>query len=89
LFGRCARQGDPGSAQAIVALDDSLFVDHGGALHARLRRLFPHGLPPPAIGLLVWHVQRRAQRMHARTRRDTMKQDRRLDTMLSFAGNQV
>ncbi len=89
LFGRCARQGDPGSAQAIVALDDSLFTDHGGAVHARLAQLFPGGLPPPMLRILVRYVQKRAQRMHARTRRDTQKQDRRLDSMLSFAGNQV
>ena len=89
LFGRCARQGDAGSAQAIVACDDALFVDHGGRLYVRLMRLFPRGLPPPMIGMLRAYVQRRAQRMHARTRRDTLKQDRKLDAMLSFAGNQV
>ena len=89
LFGRCARQGDPGSAQAIVARDDALFVDHGGGVYMRLMRLFPRGLPPLMIGMLRAYVQGRAQRMHARTRRDTLKQDRKLDAMLSFAGNQV
>ena len=32
LFGRSARQGDPGSAEAIVALDDDLFDTQAPAL---------------------------------------------------------
>ena len=30
LFGRAGRQGDPGSCEAIVSLDDELFVAHAG-----------------------------------------------------------
>src|SRR5437016_9132442 len=32
LFGRCARQGDPGSHEAIVALDDEIFRRHARGL---------------------------------------------------------
>jgi preprotein translocase subunit SecA len=89
LIGRCARQGDPGSAVAIVALDDSALREHGGQLHRLLARLYPGG--PPAFWLerLRRLAQRRAQAIHARTRRDTLKQDQNLDTMLAFAGNQI
>jgi preprotein translocase subunit SecA len=89
LFGRCARQGDPGSAAAIVALDDALFREQGGALHRVLQQAYPAGLPPFWSERLRRHAQRRAEAMHARTRRDTLKQDRNLDTMLAFAGNQI
>ncbi len=89
LFGRCARQGDPGSAVAIVALDDVLVREHGGALHHAVQRMVPQGAPPAVFEALRRHAQRRAEAIHARTRRDTLKQDLNLDTMLAFAGNQI
>jgi len=89
LVGRCARQGDPGSTVAIVALDDALFQDHGGALLKLLRARFPGAVPPFWTERLRAHCQRKAEAIHARTRRDTLKQDRNLDAMLAFAGNQI
>jgi preprotein translocase subunit SecA len=87
LIGRCARQGDPGCAQAIVAIDDALFREHGGWLYQSLRR--HQELSPALLGLLRRHCQNAAERIHGRERRDTLKQDRALDTMLAFAGNQI
>jgi preprotein translocase subunit SecA len=89
LIGRCARQGDPGSAVAIVALDDTVLREHGGQLHRLLQQVFPGGPPAFWVERLRHHVQRRAQAIHARTRRDTLRQDQNLDTMLAFAGNQI
>jgi preprotein translocase subunit SecA len=95
LFGRCARQGDPGEAWAIVALEDALFRDHGGWLYKLLQRRHyanPAGpAEPPAAwaGRLRRLGQRHAERIHARTRRDTLKHDHNLDNMLAFAGNQI
>ncbi len=90
LFGRCARQGDPGSAVAIVALDDALLREQGGLLHRILRQFSPPSGPPPFwVERLRRHGQRKAEAANARTRRDTLKQDRNLDTMLAFAGNQI
>ena len=89
LFGRCARQGDPGSAVAIVAIDDVLVREHGGALYQALRRSYTQGPPAALFDKLRRHAQRRAEAIHARTRRDTLKQDLNLDTMLAFAGNQI
>jgi preprotein translocase subunit SecA len=89
LFGRCARQGDPGSVQAIVAYDDGLFKEQSAALLATLRRLYLAGTPPFWTARLRHQSQSRAEATHARTRRDTLKQDRNLDTMLAFAGNQI
>lgn len=89
LIGRCARQGDPGSAVAIVALDDTVLREHGGQMQRLLVRMFPAGPSAFWVERLRHHVQRRAQAIHARTRRDTLKQDQNLDTMLAFAGNQI
>jgi len=89
LIGRCARQGDPGSAVAIVALDDTVLREHGGQLHRMLAGSFANGPPAFWVERLRHHVQRRAQAIHARTRRDTLKQDQNLDTMMAFAGNQI
>jgi len=89
LMGRCARQGDPGCAIAIVALDDALFVEHGAGLVAVLKRLQRGQLAVPFLVVLRWYAQHAAERIHARARRETLKQDRNVDNMLAFAGNQI
>jgi hypothetical protein len=38
------------------------------------------------LSVLVYLAQVSAERRHARMRRDTLNQDERLDTMLSFSG---
>jgi preprotein translocase subunit SecA len=89
LFGRCARQGDPGTCLAIVALDDALLVQHGGVeskmLACAYRSLGPAG------DLLAARCRRRAQdraeRLHARTRRDTMRRDLDINRRLAFSGD--
>ena len=43
LFGRAARQGDPGSAQLFASADDDLFLRHAAKLRKGLAR---HRLPP-------------------------------------------
>lgn len=87
LFGRCARQGDPGSFEAIVSLEDELFRRHAG-------RLMPLGtgicLSRP-LNAFVCHLLRRLgqgsmERKHLSTRRLTVKQDTKLDKALAFAG---
>jgi len=89
LMGRCARQGDPGWAMAMVAFDDALFVEHGGWIWSVLGRLQFKNLHPVGLLLLCWYAQRAAERIHARARRDTLRQDRNVDNMLAFAGNQI
>jgi preprotein translocase subunit SecA len=86
LVGRCARQGDRGSAVGVVALDDELLSDHGGWLR---RLLAPAGLKLPGPWALQWlrrECQRRAGRQGERLRRQTMKQERQTDDALAFAG---
>lgn len=69
LFGRCARQGNPGSVEAIVSLEDELFQHFlGTALGSVARRLAGSKYGD----LLRRLAQYRAERQHARTRLDTM-----------------
>uniref|UniRef100_UPI00097C96BE preprotein translocase subunit SecA n=1 Tax=Pelomonas sp. KK5 TaxID=1855730 RepID=UPI00097C96BE len=91
LVGRGARQGDPGVARAIVALDDEIFTAHAATLQALLTRLFAgrDELPAWASGLLRRAAQRHAGRLHAAMRRRTLRADRQLDNLLGFAGNQI
>jgi preprotein translocase subunit SecA len=91
LIGRCARQGDPGACVAIVAADDELFTRYASELR-RAMVIGPQGLAArqalAARACRAW-AQWGAERMHARTRRDTLRQDRKLDNLLSFAGEPV
>jgi preprotein translocase subunit SecA len=90
LFGRSARQGDPGSCESIVSLEDELCTTHGGWLAAWARAVAkPLGrltLAQPLGRLALAQAQRRAGRLHARIRRDLLKADTQLDTLLAFSG---
>jgi preprotein translocase subunit SecA len=89
LVGRCARQGDPGTAIAIVALDDELLRQHGGTEAGLLR--WAQASASPGLDRLLQRTraaaQGRAERQHARTRRETMRQDHQLDRMTAFSGD--
>jgi len=84
LFGRCARQGDPGSCEAILALDEDLVASFFPAAAAALGRF---GRIPRSIGRLAFGIaQWRAERAHSRARRDLLDMDDYLGDMLAFAG---
>jgi preprotein translocase subunit SecA len=88
LIGRCARQGDPGSAQAIVALDDELFavqVPRGVALLGA-RALGQGLLARAAVAVLRTLAQRRAERRNRLLREASLSQDRRIARTLAFSG---
>jgi preprotein translocase subunit SecA len=75
----------------MTAMDDALFRQHGGAELKLLKRLPSlHG-----AGLRAWiarcrvAAQARAERMHARTRRDTLRRDRNLDKLMAFSGDPI
>jgi preprotein translocase subunit SecA len=91
LFGRCARQGDPGSCVAIVALTDPLFREHAAVGSRLLKGVHPDAreLPRVWLGPLKKNGQRHAERIHRRTRAHTLKHDQNLDDLLAFAGNRI
>ena len=89
LFGRGGRQGDPGSYQVIVSLEDELFVQYAKAVAARLTKLSrANGKPLPQwLGaLLVRRAQAAAERHHGRIRRDLLRSDDQLSDLLAFTG---
>lgn len=89
LFGRCARQGDEGSYETVVALDDDIFARHAGGLARALAGRWGRGaseLPRWAATLLKARAQQAAESANAADRRATLEQDRRLDRALAFAG---
>ena len=80
LFGRAGRQGEPGTVQAIVSVDDPLFERQW----ATLRRL------ARSRGLLLRWLVRRAQadaeQRAYRARLQTLQHDRELHRLIGFAG---
>ncbi|MBW1788976.1 MAG: prepilin peptidase [Deltaproteobacteria bacterium] len=89
LFGRCARQGDPGSAQAFMSVEDDLIRRFVPApmrkqLSAAIRGRAP-GVTRLAEAALN-HAQRATQRLAYRQRRNVLKMDTWLEEALSFAG---
>ncbi len=82
LFGRCGRQGDPGSFEAIVSLEDEIF----DGLRALGSLALGSGEKGDAMRRLLRRIaQFRSERRNDRTRRDTMKNDDILQRALGFA----
>jgi preprotein translocase subunit SecA len=89
LFGRGGRQGDPGSFQAIVSLEDEIVQEVFGRHARRLGKLLERAgrrLPRRLARLLVATAQRTAERHHARTRRELLRIDEHLSDLLAFTG---
>jgi preprotein translocase subunit SecA len=89
LFGRCARQGDPGTIEAAVSLEDELFRRYA----PRLTRLVARSCgrsgalaPGWLAALLVLSGQRTASAINLRARMATLREDRKLERLLSFSG---
>jgi preprotein translocase subunit SecA len=84
LFGRCGRQGDRGSCEAILAVEEDLvktFLPPAASYCGRMGRL------PRSLGAAVFRVaQWRAERNNSRIRRDLLDMDDYLGDLLAFAG---
>lgn len=88
LFGRCGRQGDPGSCTAMVSLDDELFRTFAPALRALFRRSGGAAgiMPRWMLGALRLSAQAAAERRNAGIRSANLKEDQRLEKLLAFSG---
>ncbi len=90
LAGRCARQGDPGCFEAIVSLEDSLLeAGRAGVFGWAAKHLFPPGslLWTPVAKIAILYAQRKMEWVHARIRRELLRQDEKMGTALSFSGS--
>ncbi len=91
LFGRCARQGDPGSAQAIVSLEDEFVSRYTRSLAAYMRRRHAHSdndISSPFTRFVFHLSQFHAERLALRQRKSVLRADRWLDEQLGFAGGE-
>jgi len=91
LFGRAARQGDPGSAQAFVSLQDELLMRYAPRLSALLRRrygLTDQEISNPLTRKVFTLAQQRSQRTALSQRKNVLRSDDWLDESLGFAGSE-
>lgn len=90
LFGRCGRQGDPGTSEAYVSLEDDLIKAYVGKTFRWFAGLAIRRHPGTAarwIGkYFFWKSQGSAERLHARMRRDLLRMDEQLSDSLAFTG---
>lgn len=89
LYGRCARQGDPGSAEAILSLQDpALEQFYSSAMLRVLASLAPGNRPVPELisRLILLLPQQKNEKAQHQIRKQLMKQDRQLTRILAFSG---
>ncbi|MEL6550933.1 MAG: prepilin peptidase [Pseudomonadota bacterium] len=85
LMGRTARQGQPGSFEAVLALDDPLLAQTFAPLLRTLAWL-PGSLGKWAGLMIFRRAQRAAERRNAQARRSLLKLDEHLQSMMAFSG---
>jgi len=76
LFGRAARQGDPGCAQLFASVEDDLFVRHAQRLRFSWRGI--------GAGRLIKIAQYRAERLARFNRKQVLRSDDWMDQSLPF-----
>lgn len=87
LYGRSARQGQPGSIEAVLALDDPML----GLARTPLARLL--SVLPGPVGRLAGlrrfaRAQARAERLNRAARLSLIRHDRKLRDMMAFTGEE-
>jgi preprotein translocase subunit SecA len=90
LFGRCGRQGDPGSFEVIASLEDELIARYGAWWrHVVCWAAERNGRVLSRMARWIFRrAQRGAERLHARMRADLLRLDEHLETALAFSGRQ-
>ena len=90
LSGRCARQGDPGSHQAILSLEDELIRQncHPTLIKFLSRHRTKGGLFQRKLNLyIIRRAQRGIERRHREARRALLQHDRQTGRLLAFSGH--
>jgi preprotein translocase subunit SecA len=89
LAGRCGRQGDPGSCEAILSLEDELVGLYFGDEFKNLLSAFgrkSRPVPRWVSSILIGLPQRMLERYHRRVRRELLKVDDQRGKLLAFTG---
>lgn len=89
LAGRCARQGDPGSVEYMLSLEDNLVDGRRGGWRGKLAKQILHKKWFIAQFCGKWTInwaQKRVEALHYQMRRDLLKMDQQQGELLSFSG---
>jgi preprotein translocase subunit SecA len=88
LFGRSGRQGDPGSCETVVSLEDEIFTTYVPRTTKLVRGLVARGIPAAgwAFPVLRWLAQSVAEHRGVLARKYNLREDQRLDRVLAFSG---
>jgi preprotein translocase subunit SecA len=86
LAGRAARQGDPGSVQTMLSLDNALLRQAWPSAVHRLLKPFASDLPSVAVRALTRWPQRAEEHKQQLQRQRLIAQDERSERQLGFAG---
>jgi preprotein translocase subunit SecA len=91
LYGRGARQGDPGSAQGIFSLEDEIAARYAKNIAGYLKRRYAHisnDISSTLIRSVFRLAQSRAEKLALRRRKSVLRTDHWLDEQLGFAGRE-
>ncbi|PKN35164.1 MAG: prepilin peptidase [Deltaproteobacteria bacterium HGW-Deltaproteobacteria-19] len=89
LAGRCGRQGDPGTCEAFLSLEDPLISEGARGMIGRLGgwlRKHGYGIGDPVGKLAIRRAQKRVEKAHAGVRKRLLKYDEERGDTLSFSG---
>jgi preprotein translocase subunit SecA len=89
LFGRCGRQGDPGSYEIMVSVEDELISTYAkrlGDITLSRYRFSKRPLPPALGNFLFRCAQMGADRRHRHLRRELLRMDIQMEKTLAFSG---
>jgi preprotein translocase subunit SecA len=91
LYGRCARQGDPGSAQGIFCLEDEVVLRYTKKTTGYLKKRYAGAkgnISSPLVRGVFRLSQKAAERQALRQRKSVLKTDHWLDEQLGFTGGE-
>ncbi|NPU83928.1 MAG: preprotein translocase subunit SecA [Syntrophaceae bacterium] len=89
LAGRCGRQGDPGTCEAFLSLEDPLISEGSRGMIGRLGgwlRERGYGIGDSVGKLAIRRAQKRVEKAHAGVRKRLLKYDEERGDTLSFSG---
>ncbi len=89
LAGRCGRQGDPGSHEAILSLEDFLLEGNRGGIFVQLLKKIGSSsiLGQRLCKLAILYAQKSIEKQHGNMRKELFRQAQNQGDLLSFSGS--